>query len=168
MFTSPLDNIRVASPCPADWNEMYGDERKRFCSDCKLNVYNLSGMTRRDAETLIQDHEGRLCVRFFRRADGTVLTADCPVGWERVKRRVSRTITAAASMAFGFAGGLLAVRTPEKLLSLFPIDEIAPVHASPVPAEDEYFISRGMLVNEVRGEMVLGKPIVRLGIAKKR
>jgi hypothetical protein len=124
-------------------------------------------MTRREAETLMQDHEGRLCVRFFRRADGTVLTADCPVGWERVKRRVSRTITAAASMVFGFAGGLLAVRTPEKLLSLFPIDEIPPVQASPVPAPDKYVVSTGMPVYEVRGEMVVGKPMIRLGISKK-
>lgn len=83
MFTDPLKNIRVAAPCPADWNEMYGDERKRFCSECKLNVYNLSGMTRREAERLIVNAEGRLCVRFFRRADGTVLTKNCPVGWAR-------------------------------------------------------------------------------------
>src|SRR5436190_22093746 len=109
-FTNPLDNIHVASPCTANWDEMFGSERKRFCGDCKLNVYNLSDMTRREAEALIQDHEGRLCVRFFRRADGTVLTADCPVGWAQFKRRVSKTLTAAASMVFGFAAGLLAVR----------------------------------------------------------
>ena len=37
-FTNPLDNIRIASPCSANWDEMFGDERKRFCGDCKLNV----------------------------------------------------------------------------------------------------------------------------------
>ena len=42
-FDNPLDNVRVASPCSVDWNEMIGDNRKRFCGDCKLNVYNLSG-----------------------------------------------------------------------------------------------------------------------------
>lgn len=41
-FNNPLDNIHIASPCSADWSEMYGDNRKRFCGDCKLNVYNLS------------------------------------------------------------------------------------------------------------------------------
>jgi len=49
-FTNPLDNVRVASRCSADWNEMYGSERKCFCADCKLNVYNLSDMTRDQAE----------------------------------------------------------------------------------------------------------------------
>lgn len=107
-FTNPLDSIRVASPCSADWNQMYGNDRKRFCADCKLNVYNLSDMTRQDAENLIMASEGRLCVRYFRRADGTVLTKDCPVGWQAVKRRVSRAATAAFSMVAGLFGGIFA------------------------------------------------------------
>lgn len=93
-FDSPLNNIKIASPCSADWAEMKGNERKRFCGECKLNVYNLSGMTRYDAENLLRVSEGRLCVRYFQRSDGTVLTADCPVGWAKVKQRIS--IAAAA------------------------------------------------------------------------
>lgn len=107
-FTNPLNNIHVASPCPANWNEMYGNERKRFCGDCKLNVYNLSDMTRQEAENLLLNSEGRLCVRFFRRADGTVLTRNCPVGWQAVKRGVSRVATAAFSMIAGVFGGIFA------------------------------------------------------------
>ncbi|HEY0429927.1 MAG TPA: hypothetical protein VGC76_19240 [Pyrinomonadaceae bacterium] len=105
-FTNPLDNVGVASPCSQDWNEMIGDERKRYCGDCKLNVYNLSGMSRTEAENLILNSEGRLCVRFYRRADGSVLTKDCPVGWQAIKRRVSRTTAAFASLFFGLLGGL--------------------------------------------------------------
>ena len=45
-FTNPLDNIKIASPCSADWDAMIGNERSRHCGDCKLNVYNLSGMTK--------------------------------------------------------------------------------------------------------------------------
>jgi hypothetical protein len=107
-FTSPLGNIRVASPCSANWDEMYGSERKRFCAGCKLNVYNLSDMTRQEAENLIVSSEGRLCVRLFRRADGTILTKNCPVGWQAVKRRVSRVAAAAFSVVAGFFGGILA------------------------------------------------------------
>lgn len=58
---------------------MSGDDRVRFFGDCRLNVYNLSGMTRREATDLIQLQEGRLCVRFYRRKDGTLVTRDCPV-----------------------------------------------------------------------------------------
>ena len=105
-FNNPLDNIRIASPCTANWDEMYGDDRRRFCADCKLNVYNLSDMTRRQAENLLIDSEGRLCVRFFRRADGTVITRDCPVGWRALKRRVSHVATAVFSMIAGLIGGV--------------------------------------------------------------
>jgi hypothetical protein len=106
-FTSPLDNIRIASPCSANWEEMFGSERKRFCGDCKLNVYNLSNMLRQEAENLILSSEGRLCVRFFRRSDGTILTKNCPVGWAAVKQRVSRVVTAAFSMIAGLFTGIV-------------------------------------------------------------
>jgi hypothetical protein len=106
-FTSPLENIRVASPCAQDWNEMVGDERARFCGACKLNVYNLSGMSRREAENLIfKSEEGRLCVRFYRRTDGSVLTKDCPVGWHAIQRNISKTATAFASLVFTALGAI--------------------------------------------------------------
>ena len=43
-LTSPLDHLKIAAPCPADWDQMFSfeDERVRFCSQCNLNVYNLS------------------------------------------------------------------------------------------------------------------------------
>jgi hypothetical protein len=108
-FESSLENIKIASPCSADWNEMQGNERKRFCGECKLNVYNLSGMTRYDAENLLRVSEGKLCVRYFQRNDGTVLTADCPVGWAKVKQRVSVAAAAAFSMLLALLGALAAV-----------------------------------------------------------
>jgi hypothetical protein len=64
-------------------------ERIRHCSQCQLNVYNLSAMTRAEAEALVGRAEGRLCVRFYRRADGTILTQNCPVGLRALKRRVA-------------------------------------------------------------------------------
>jgi hypothetical protein len=56
---------------------MAGDERVRFCGHCQRHVYNLSGMTRAEAEAVIHRKEGRPCVRFYRRPDGTILTRDC-------------------------------------------------------------------------------------------
>jgi hypothetical protein len=90
-LTSLLDHAKIAAPCPADWDQMFSfeDERVRFCSQCNLNVYNLSGMSRQEAEALITKTEGRLCVRFYRKADGSVLTQNCPVGLKAIKRRVA-------------------------------------------------------------------------------
>src|SRR5262249_39510369 len=98
------DNIRIAAPCSADWAKMSGDDRARFCGDCKLNVYNLSDMTRDEAEALIREREGRLCVRYYQRADGTILLKDCTVGVHRRRRRRIAAAGVAAAPA-GFGGG---------------------------------------------------------------
>ncbi len=82
-----LQNIEVAAPCSADWNDMTGDDRVRFCGDCKLNVYNLSAMNEVQIVGLIRETEGRLCGRFYRRPDGTILTQDCPKGLRAIVRR---------------------------------------------------------------------------------
>lgn len=108
-FNSPLNDLKRSSPCAADWNEMYGSGRKRFCGDCRLNVYNLSGMTREEAETLIMNAEGRLCVRFYKRADGSVMTRDCPVGWAKVKQRTRVFVTAAFSLVMAMFSGVFFV-----------------------------------------------------------
>ena len=89
-FSNPLSKVRVASPCPTDWDSMIGDERVRFCVQCELNVYNLSALTKAQAENLIVRTDGRLCVRFYRRKDGSILTQDCPVGLRALRQRMSR------------------------------------------------------------------------------
>jgi hypothetical protein len=105
-FSNPLDNIRIASPCNADWDQMMGNERTRFCGQCNLNVYNLSSMTTEEAELLIGRTEGRLCVRYFRRAVGSVMTQDCPVGLRAIRRRTSYVARAVGSAVLGFLAGL--------------------------------------------------------------
>ena len=131
-YESPLNNIRIASPCPANWDEMYGNDRKRFCGECKLNVYNLSGMTQEEAEDLIENSEGRLCVRFYRRTDGTVLTQNCPVGWAKVKQRARVFATAVFSMIVGLFSGLLFVSAFSRPARIIEVGELT-VEPSPTP-----------------------------------
>src|SRR5262245_57311152 len=106
-LSSTLNNLRIAAPCSADWDQMFSfeDERVRFCSQCNLNVYNLSGMSRRDAEALVMKTEGRLCVRFYRRADGSILTQNCPVGLKAIKRRVAWVAQVVLGMVLSFVSG---------------------------------------------------------------
>lgn len=85
---------------------MRGDEFTRFCDHCAKNVYNLSALTADAAISLIREKEGNLCGRFFRRADGTMLTADCPVGVHHRLRRKRKLAVLAASVfsVLGFSG----------------------------------------------------------------
>lgn len=103
-----LDRIQVASPCPARWEDMQGDDVTRFCSQCNLHVHNISGMTAPQAEAFLQQAlpRGRVCARFYRRPDGTILTQDCPVGFARLRQRIGYGITSiAAALALMFTGG---------------------------------------------------------------
>ena len=101
-FKHPLNHVEVAAPCKADWDQMIGSEQMRFCGQCNLNVYNLSGMTRDEAESLIARNEGRLCVRFYRRTDGSIITRDCPVGLRAIRDRVSYWTKAIIAAALTF------------------------------------------------------------------
>ncbi len=104
-----LEQLRVASPCPSKWEDMIGDERVRFCGSCAKNVYDLSAMSRAEAEDFVARHspseragkEG-VCVTFRRRADGKVLTADCPVGVRRRRFGIGVIAFAAAASAAAF------------------------------------------------------------------
>ena len=110
MTADPIDNLRVASPCRTSWDAMEGDERVRHCTLCRLNVYNIAEMTRSEVRELLARNEGRVCMRLYRRADGTVLTRDCPRGLRDLRRRASRAaaaIVAAFLSLPAFASGAL-------------------------------------------------------------
>lgn len=97
-----IDRMRIASPCPTNWEGMKGDERARYCDLCNLHVYNISEMTNKEVKTLIAKTEGRICARLYKRIDGTVITKDCPVGLRAIRRRVSRVAGVAITAIFSF------------------------------------------------------------------
>jgi hypothetical protein len=105
-----LTRLNIASPCPADWEKMIGDERVRHCSECNLNVYNISAMTEPQAMQLIAKNQGqRVCLRLYRRADGTVITRNCPWNLRSMTRKISRlaaaVLTAIMSVTIAMAKG---------------------------------------------------------------
>ncbi|MCW5822709.1 MAG: hypothetical protein KIT34_07885 [Cyanobacteria bacterium TGS_CYA1] len=87
---SNLDNLVLAFPCPVQWQTMSGDERVRFCSQCSQKVYNISDMSKKEAEALLKRglEDNKICVRFFVRADGTIKTENCPRIFKSVRNKV--------------------------------------------------------------------------------
>jgi hypothetical protein len=86
---------------------MVGDDCVRFCGQCKLSVYNLSAMTQEEGERLIIEKEGKLCARVYRRADGTILTKDCPVGVALLRKRIVGFSGAIAATLLCVAGAAI-------------------------------------------------------------
>lgn len=75
-----LEQALIASPCSVSWESMQGNDRVRTCSGCSRTVFDLSALTRDDAQDLLSREGERICVRLFRRADGRVQTQDCIPG----------------------------------------------------------------------------------------
>src|SRR4051812_9906801 len=106
----PLEVMRVGTPCDQDWSAMAGDERRRFCAGCGKHVHNLSAITRAEAERLVCEQAGNLCVRFAVAGDGGVQTLEyrTPATSPRRSWRfwallggVGATIAAAANVLVG-------------------------------------------------------------------
>lgn len=142
----PLEDLRIASPCNKSWELMLGDDRVRHCSSCDKDVFNLAGMARAEALQLIANQIGEgICLRLFRREDGTVLTADCPVGVQ--KKRVRRLVMIGAGVAASVAGAAGALwfwaDGPQARM-----DDVAPVSSASAqpPTELPVGMGRGVLV----------------------
>ena len=157
-----LEEIRIAEPCNADWERMAGDERVRFCDGCRKNVYNLSAMNRAEAEALVREMEGRLCVRFYQRRDGTVLTDNCPVGVRKARAWLSVQL---AGIAATFAT-LFALGTANR-----PVEMGKMVEPKPTPfriLNQQYQATMGQAVQPVSTQRaVMGEmpapPVVMMG-----
>ena len=93
MACDPVDAVVIETPCEVPWESLTGDDRVRHCGRCSQNVYNLEAFSRADALRLIQARERRVCLRLYRRADGTVVTADC---WSRLRAARRRGLVAFA------------------------------------------------------------------------
>lgn len=96
--------IKVASPCSEKWESMAGDARTRFCGKCTLFVHDVSSLTEAETTELLRGATGRVCGRVFQRADGTVLTKDCPVGVATLRRRLVMSMVAVAAVFVACAG----------------------------------------------------------------
>ena len=98
--TNVLHRIEIPSPCTASWDKMTGSETVRHCGDCNKSVFNLSAMPEAQAAALIAENAGgELCVRFYRRADGTVMTSDCGTSARAATRRTLRKLPGLAGSA---------------------------------------------------------------------
>ena len=124
----PLDVIQVAEPCPESWEDMSGDDRVRYCAGCRKHVYNLSAMTRTEAERLVCEGAGSLCVRFARSETGQVRTLEyrAPAGKKRGWRFWTIVSACAASVVAGVNGYLLARGKPAPAAPAFIVGELMP------------------------------------------
>jgi hypothetical protein len=89
-----LDRIVHGNPCSENWETMPGDAWARRCAKCDQSVYNLSSLTRKEAERLLRDRGAEICTAFYRRPDGTLLTQRCPSSVRRAWTQIAAGLAA--------------------------------------------------------------------------
>ncbi|MBK9163710.1 MAG: ankyrin repeat domain-containing protein [Acidobacteria bacterium] len=60
-----LRKLRVAEPCSENWNEMFGNDRVRFCGHCAKSVNDISAMSPKEALRLVKRSRGNICIRYI-------------------------------------------------------------------------------------------------------
>lgn len=95
--------LNIDEPCAVAWDEMHGDDQRRFCDHCTKHVHHLSGMTRRAAMRLLAERaDDDICVRFLSNDVGMVhfepkrIPARAPISQQR---GVVRLLASAAALA---------------------------------------------------------------------
>jgi hypothetical protein len=136
---------------------MAGDDRIRHCPQCSLNVYNFSQMNDSDVERIIANQEGRLCARFYRRPDGTILTQNCPAEFRAMLRRITRVAAAALTAVMSAVPPLSGAALGKRSIPLLQIQLAQVGLALEVVDPSGAFISNAQIVirNEDTGKEIL-------------
>lgn len=70
------EHVYIPEPCDASWEQMRGDEQKRFCDHCTKHVHNLSMLTKAEATALLEARGDELCVQYTFDQGGELMFRD--------------------------------------------------------------------------------------------
>jgi hypothetical protein len=115
---SVLDQIAIRKPCNADWDAMTGSDEVRFCEHCAKDVHNLSAITKLEAEQLVADSNGKLCVRYYQLPNGRVETTDSFRRMYPITRKLSNVAAGLFTVVLATSSTVLAQETGSKQITV--------------------------------------------------
>lgn len=106
--------LEIKTPCAANWDQMHGNDRVRFCEHCQLTVNDLTSLTPKRIRRLIAKSQARLCVRYYSGSNGKPLIAQVPTKLHQINKRVSRVAAGifTATLSMGSATGQASTTSP--------------------------------------------------------
>ena len=156
--TRALDVLRVETPCPQAWDAMTGDgNRVRYCEGCGLHVHNLSAMSPDDAERLVCETAGRLCVRYERTLGGRVRTLEYEPGRPRRGAWRRWTVLGMLGAAAAVFGNALWSPTRQSGAVMGMVPYRAPAPTSPLGPPPPNGTGLGS-TSGTCGDVVIGEP----------
>src|SRR6185436_20022695 len=147
--------LQVVAPCTEDWSQMPGGDDIRYCGKCRQYVYNLSELTESQARELVQ---GPVCVRFFHRGDGTVVTRKCPPMVAAARRRLAALAACLLPLAVAFWGGVAWLHQAVTGAPPRPTMGVISVVPTPPPAPRALMGERALLEHHLMGKPVAPRP----------
>lgn len=107
-----LDDLRVGGDCDEAWATMPGSGRSRHCRTCDHAIYDLSALTRGEAEALVVAHDAagkRLCGAMTHTVAGTLASVSW---WSRLRAAREQGVLAVAAAAVLIGATALGYRGP--------------------------------------------------------
>lgn len=145
------------------WEDLVGDERRRFCGACDKHVYNLETLEPEELVAIVEETEGRFCGRLYRRPkELTVMTSHCSVGIRTARRQVVGRAALAVAAVAGATYAAAPADAPPMALGV-----IEPAQVEPPPAPPpEPVVMEAFELGEIEAEPVPeppARPAERLG-----
>lgn len=151
------DEAEIQSPCHENWDDMTGDDARRYCGKCDKHVHNLSAMTEHEARSVVA--RKNVCVRYsFNPRTRTIR--------HQPSRRFVLRAAAAATLTAGLAlpavasistepGEVGLLQTAWELLTDWSDSGSSPVQGGivAVPDDEPHELMMGEPVEEVEVEM---------------
>ena len=145
----------ISKPCPANWNDMTGDDNRRFCEHCQLHVHNLTAMDETERVALLAGRTGRTCVAYVQ-TDATIAVRTGFWLWLQRLKLAGRAGWALAAATL--PAGLIGCSTPNPATpapgaapaaeTSHRLGKVAVPRSSKNPAGDGKLIAGGILAED--------------------
>ena len=111
---------RITKPCTADWDQMRGDDQRRFCEHCQKHVHNVSAMSQRERADFAKASNEPACVTYYQRPDGKVANLSFLASLRRwfPFLRLACWSTLAALLPATFTGCMMGKRCPSPAVGI--------------------------------------------------
>lgn len=73
---------KIAKPCPANWDDMQGDDKRRFCEHCQLHVHNLSAMPLKEQREVLTSKNEHKCITYIASTDAIQMEPAKWLNWQ--------------------------------------------------------------------------------------
>lgn len=90
---------QITKPCHQNWDAMTGDEKKRYCSHCRLHVHNLSAMTPEEQLALLARRDEKSCITYLEKGEAMRVCTDNWVAVQRFFRPFRRMALSLSAIA---------------------------------------------------------------------